>query len=122
MRIEIIDGLDSQQRKVTLTLLRWPDLAGNGRACSQSKLANLTGRDIDVVGARQVTIRQDLERTLSIHQAVAAETLLEQADDQVLPLHLRSHFDSLAFRRLSQLSNRHSPQLIELLDTFASPL
>jgi len=49
-----VDGLHLDEREVALALLGRAHLAADGIACSEVELADLGGRDVDVVGTREV--------------------------------------------------------------------
>ena len=54
-RLEV-DGFDLDQREVLLALVRRAHVAGDGVAGLEVELADLRGRDVDVVGAGQVVV------------------------------------------------------------------
>src|SRR5207249_2734056 len=96
VRIAVVDRLNPEQGEIALVFFWGANLPGDGRAGSQAEAANLTGRDIDIVRAREIVIvgaaeeakavRQDLQRPLAEHQTVHLDPLFQDSKDQVLPL------------------------------------
>src|SRR6202044_3041082 len=92
-RLEI-DRLDLHQRKVLLSLVRRTYVAADGVAGFQVELANLRGRNVDVVGTRQVVViggakeavavGEDFENALGKDVAFFFALRLENFEDQVL--------------------------------------
>ena len=66
-----VDRVDLEQREVALAVLGAADLAFDGIAGAQRKAADLRGRDVDVVGARQV---------VGVGRAQEAEAVLQHFD------------------------------------------
>ncbi len=64
-RLEV-DGLDLDQRKVFFSLVGRPHLAADGIAGLQVELADLRGRDIDVVGAGQVVVIRRAQEAVAV--------------------------------------------------------
>ena len=74
VRILKIDRLDPQQGKISLVFFGRSDLSRNRGTCLQSEATDLTGRNVDVIGAGQIVIvgaaqeteavRQDFQRAL----------------------------------------------------------
>ena len=95
-----VDRLDLDQGEVALPLLGRPDLPGDGVAGAQVELADLGGRDVDVVGARQVVVlgraqeaepvRQAFEHALREDQSLLLGLRLQDLEDQILLAHARS--------------------------------
>ena len=115
-----VNALHAEQGKVPLILFRRPNLAGDGRPLSQSETSNLTGRDVDIIGARQVVIirtaeeaepvGQDLQRPLTEHQPGHLGPLFEDAEDEVLFLQARNLADLFLLGEVDQLFHRHALQ------------
>ena len=64
-----IDGLDFDQREVALAVLGRAHLAGDGVAGAQIELANLRGRDVDIVRARQIVVLGRAQEAEAVRQA-----------------------------------------------------
>jgi hypothetical protein len=92
-RLEV-DGLDLDQREVLLAFVRRADVAADGVAGLEIELANLRGRDVDVVGAGQivvigraeeaVAVGEDLEDAFGEDVAFFFALRLEDLEDQIL--------------------------------------
>ncbi len=103
-RLEV-DGLNFQEGEVALGVLGRPHLAGDGVAGAEVETADLGGRDVDVVGARQIVVvggaeesepvRQHFEHTLGEDEPVPLCLSLQDLEDQLLlaeaaePLHAK---------------------------------
>ena len=92
-RLEV-DGLDLDQGEVLLAFVRRADVAADGVAGLEVELANLRGRDVDVVGAGQVVVvgraqeavavGQDFEHALGEDVAFFFALRLKDLEDEVL--------------------------------------
>ena len=71
-RIVEIDRVDLEQREIALAFLRAADRALDGIAGLQREAADLRGRDVDVVGTRQI---------VGVGRAQEAEAVLQHFDD-----------------------------------------
>jgi hypothetical protein len=102
------------------------DLAVHDVAGAQGEAADLRGRDVDVVGARQVVVvgraqepevvRQDLEDAADEHGAVAAGVGLEDLEDQLVLLE-RAEIDELvAVGQFLELGHGQQLEFVELED------
>ena len=95
-RLEV-DRFDLDQREVPLAVLGRPDLAGDRVARVEIELADLRGRDVDVVRARQVVVvgrpqepeavGQRLEHAFGEDQAALLGAGLQDLEDQLLLAH-----------------------------------
>jgi hypothetical protein len=92
-RLEV-DGLDLDQGEVLLAFVGRADVAADGVAGLEVELANLRGRDVDVVGAGQVVVvgraqeavavGQDFQHALGEDVAFFFALGLKDLEDQVL--------------------------------------
>jgi hypothetical protein len=92
-RLEV-DGLDLDEREVLLALVGRPDVPGDGVAGLEIELADLGGRDVDVVRAGQVvvvggaeeavTVGEDLEDAFGEDVALFFALGLKNLEDEVL--------------------------------------
>ena len=71
-RVLEIDRVDLEQREIALALLGAADHALDGVAGAQAEAADLRGRDIDIVGTRQI---------IGVGRAQEAEAVLQHLDD-----------------------------------------
>ena len=111
-RLEV-DGLDLDQREVLLAFVRRAHVAADGVAGLQVELADLRGRDVDVVGAGQivvvgraeeaVAVGQDLEHAFGEDVAFFFALGLKNLEDQVLLAEAAGAGDVEAARKLAQL-------------------
>jgi len=65
-----VDGFDLDQSEVALAIFRRTNLAGDGVAGTQIELANLRGRDIDIVGAREIVVLRGAEKAEAVGEAL----------------------------------------------------
>ena len=89
-----IDGLDLDQRKVLFAFMRRPHIAADGVAGFQVELANLRGRNVNIVRAGQivvvrraqkaVAVGQDFQHALGEDVAFFFALRLKNLEDQVL--------------------------------------
>ena len=92
-RLEV-DGLDLDQGEVLFAFVRRADVAGDGVAGLEVELADLRGRDVDVVGAGEVVVvgraeeavavGEDFEDALGEDVALFFALGLEDLEDEVL--------------------------------------
>jgi hypothetical protein len=117
-RLEV-DGVDLDQREVALVFLGRADLAADGVAGPQVELADLRGRDVDVVGPRQVAVLgraqeaeavgQDLEHALGEDQPFLLRLRAQDLEHQLLLLHRGGARDLELLGDLDQLRGSPSP-------------
>ena len=115
-RLEV-DRLDLDQREVALAVLRRPDDAGDGVAGVQVELADLRGRDVDVVGAGQVVVvggaqeaeavGERLEHAFREDVAALLGAHAEDLEDQLLLAHARGAGDVQLLGDLGQRGDAH---------------
>jgi hypothetical protein len=127
-RLEV-DGFDLDQREVALAFLRRPNLSGDRVAGLQIELSNLGGRNVDVVGARQVVvvrraqeaeaIGEHLEHAFREDEPALLGLRLEDLEDQFLLAHAGRAGDIQVFGHLGQVLDAH---LLELGDVEAGLL
>ena len=89
-----VDGLDLDQREILFAFVRGPHLAADGVAGFQIELADLRGRNINVIRTGQVVviggaekaiaIRQDFQNTFGKNMAFFFALSLEDLEDEVL--------------------------------------
>ena len=113
-RLEV-DGLDLDQREVLLSLVRRADVAADGVAGLEVELADLRGRDIDVVRAGQVVIvgraeeavavGEDFEHAFGKDVALFFALGLEDLEDEVLLAEAGGSGDVEAAGELGQFRN-----------------
>ena len=72
VRVFEIDRVDLEQREIALAFFRRADMAFDGVAGAQAEAADLRGRDVDVVGARQI---------IRFRRAQKAEAVGQHFDD-----------------------------------------
>ena len=94
IRVLAIDRFHSQQSKIPFIFLRWPNLTCDRGARTQTKTPNLTGTDIDVVGAGQVVVvgaaeepeafAAHLERALRLERRVLLEQRALDVEQEVV--------------------------------------
>jgi hypothetical protein len=124
-----IDGLDAEQREVLLGLLGRPNLPGDDVPLLQAETPNLTGRDVDVVGAGQVvvvgasqeaeSVRQDFQHALAVHQAVALNPRTDQPEHQLLSPQRGDVVDALFLGQFVEVGDLH---LLEVFDVQVAAL
>ena len=115
-RLEV-DRVDLDEREVALVLLGRADLAADGVAGAQVELADLRGRDVDVVGPGQVAVLggaqeaeavgQDLEHALGEDQPFLLRLRAQDLEDQLLLLHGGGARDLERLGHLGQLGDAH---------------
>ena len=113
-RLEV-DGFDLDQREVLLAFVRRAHVAGDGVAGLEVELADLRGRDVDVVGAGQVVVvgaakeavavGQDLEDALGEDVAFLLALRLKDLEDEVLLAERAGARDLEAAGELAELGN-----------------
>jgi hypothetical protein len=92
-----VDAVDLDQREVALAVLRRADLAFDRVAGVQVEAADLRGRDVDVVGAREVArvgraqeaeaVGQDFQHALAEDALALLRLRLQQGEDEVVLAH-----------------------------------
>ena len=98
-----IQRIDLEQREVALAFLGAANVAVDGIAGAQAEAADLRGRDVDVVRARQIigfgraqeaeAVRQYLDHAFADDIGLARRELLEDAEHQLLLAHRRRILD-----------------------------
>ena len=124
LRVLEVDGVDLEQREIALALLRAPDLAFDGVAGAQAEAADLRGRDVDVVRARQVVrfrraqeaeaVGEHLDDALADDVGFADRKLLEDAEHQLLLAHGGGVFDLELFGERDELARALGLEVLEL--------
>ncbi|MCY1204180.1 hypothetical protein D9M72_157030 [compost metagenome] len=120
-----VDGVDLEQREVTLAFLRRTNLADYGVAGAQVEATDLAGRDIDVVRAGQVggvggaqkaeAVLEDLQHAVTGDLLATLRVLFQQGEDDVLlartghvlQAHGVGHFQKFANRLLLEFGQIH---------------
>ena len=102
-----IERVDLEQGEIALALLRAADMAVDGVAGAQAEAADLRGRDVDVVRARQIVrfrraqkaeaVGQHLDHAFADNVGFARGELLEDAEHQLLLAHGRGVLDLKLF-------------------------
>ncbi len=102
-RVLEIERVDLEQRKVAFAFLRAADMTVDGIARAQAETPDLRGRDVDVVGSRQIirfrraqkaeAVRQHFDDTFADDVGLARRELLEDAEHQLLLAHRRGVLD-----------------------------
>ncbi len=92
-RLEV-DVVDLEQREVTLAILGWANLAGDGVAGAEIEATDLAGRYVDVVRPGEIgavtraqeaeTIRENLQHAVSGDVLAFLGVPFEDAEDDVL--------------------------------------
>ena len=110
--------------EITLGVLRWTDLAGDGVAGAQAETPDLAGRDVDVVGPGQVgafgrtqepePILQDLQNTVAEDVLAFLRPPLEDAEDDVLLTRAGDVFYAHVGGQIDQFRRRHSLEFTEV--------
>src|SRR6185437_13381257 len=72
LRVLEVEGVDLEQREISFAFLRRTDVALDRIAGAQTEAADLRGRDVDVVRAREV---------VRLRRAEESETVGEDLDD-----------------------------------------
>ena len=120
----VVDRVDLDQGEIALALLGRPDLAGDGVAGAQVETADLRGRDIDVIGARQIVVlrraqkaeavRQALEHAVGEDQAALFGLRLQDLEDQLLLAQAGDAGDPHVLRDLVEILDTHILELYEV--------
>ena len=110
-----VDGLDLDQREILLAFVRRPHVAADGVAGLQIELADLRGRDVDVVGAGQivvvgraeeaVAVGQDFQHAFGEDVAFFFALRLKDLEDQVLLAEAAGAGNFQGARNAAQLSD-----------------
>ena len=108
-----VQRVDLEQREIALAFLGAADVAFDGVAGAQTEAADLRGRDIDVVGARQVVrvrraqeaeaVGENLDDALADDVGFLNRELLENGEHQLLLAHGAGVFDPFVFRERDEL-------------------
>jgi hypothetical protein len=111
------------QREVALALFRRADLALDGVAGAQPEAADLRGRDVDVVGARQVIrfrraqeaepVGEDFDDAFADDVDFLGRELLEDREHLLLLAHGRGVLDRVLFRKGKQFGGRFGLEVLE---------
>ena len=113
-RLEV-DGVHLDQREVALAFLGRADLAGDGVAGAQVEAADLRGRDVDVVRARQVIVLRRAQEAEPVGQAFEYAFGEDQA--ALFGLGLEDLEDQLLLTQAGGAGDVHVlGHLVELLD------
>ena len=115
-RLVVVNFVNFQQRKVTLTLFRRTNLTGNGVTSAEVETADLAWGYVDVIGTGEVGAVCGAEETKSILQylqyAIAKDIfatlrmLLEDGKNNILLTHTGQVFQPHIFAESNQLRNR----------------
>src|ERR1700719_1522185 len=99
-------------------------MAVDGIAGAQPEATDLRGRDVNIVGPRQIVrfrraqeakaVRQNLDHAFADNVGFARRELLEDAKHQLLLTHGRSVLDLELFGKGDELSRRLGLELLEL--------
>ncbi len=108
-----IDGVDLQQGEIALAVLGTADVPVDGIAGPEPEPADLGGRDVDIVGPRQVigfrgaqeaeAVREHFDHALADDVDFAAGQLLEDGEHQLLLAHGAGVFDFELLGKAEQL-------------------
>ena len=119
-RLEV-DGVDFDEREVTLVGFGGSDLAADGVAGAQIELADLRGRDIDVIGTREVAVLgsakeaeafgQDFEHAFREDEAEFLGLGAQDLEDQFLLLHIERARNLEVFGNGGEIADRHFLEL-----------
>ena len=119
-----VDRVDLEQREVALALLGAADLALDRIAGPQREAPDLRGRDVDVVGARQVVgvgraqeaeaVLQHLDHAGADDVGVLGGQLLEDGEHQLLLAHGAGVLDADLLGEAQQLRRRLDLEVLEL--------
>lgn len=122
-RIAAVHALDAEQREVDLLVLRRTDESLDDMAAAKAEVADLRGRDVDIVGRRAVgvvgaaeeavAVGRDLERALRDHQAGLLGAGLQDLEHELLA-RLVEVLDARLLRELVDLVERHLVELGEV--------
>jgi len=123
LRVFEIEGVDLEQRKVTLAFLRRANVAFDGVASAQAETADLAGRDVDVIGARQVirfrraeeaeAVRQHLNDTFADDINLLRRELLEDGEHQLLLAHGAGVLNLVLFSEADEFGRGFGLQVLE---------
>ena len=124
VRVFEIDGIDLEQRKIALAILRRPNLTLDRVPGPQRETPDLGGADIDVVGAWQIVrirrpqepkaVWQHLDHTLAGDIDFLGRQFLEDGKHQLLLAHGRGVLDFMLFGKYQQFGGRFGLELAEL--------
>ena len=119
-----IDRGDLEQGEIALAFLGAADRSFGGVAGAQAEAADLGGRDVDIVGARQVVgfrgaqeaeaVLQDLDHTLAQDFDLAVGQFLEDGEQHVLLAHGRCVFDLKFFGKSQQIGGFFILEILQL--------
>ena len=118
-----IERVDLEQRKVAFAFLGAADMAVDGVAGAQAEAADLRGRNVNIVGPRQIvrfrraqeakTVRQHFDHAFADNIGLAHRKLLEDAEHQLLLAHGRGILDLELFGKGDELSRSLGLELLE---------
>ena len=112
---QIIHRVDAHERKVALAFFRDADFAFNRVARMKVEAADLRGRDVDVVRAREiarvgaaqepVSVREDFERAVAVDGFAELRLLLQNGVHQLLLAHALGIVDFEGGSHVEKLRN-----------------
>ena len=119
-----IDLFHLEESEVSLVPFGSPDLTGNGVARPKRETTYLGGRNVDVIGPRQVvgirgtqkpvSVREDLQNPLSGNNDLLIGLRLQYGEDELLFLEPRRTVDMEAFRDLREIPDTHRFQFFQI--------
>ena len=93
-RLVVVDVINFEQREIAFAFFRRADLAENGVAGVQVEPTNLTGRDINVIGAGEVgaiartqetkAIGQDFQHAITVNRLAILGVVFQDGENDVL--------------------------------------
>ena len=123
LRVLEVERIDLEQGEVAFAFFGAADMAVDGVAGAQPEAADLRGRDVNIVGPRQIvrlwraqeakTVRQNFDHAFADNIGLARRELLEDAEHQLLLPHGRSVLDLELFGKCNELSRRFGLELLE---------
>ena len=123
LRVFEIDRVDLEQREVALAFFRRADMAFDGVAGAQAEAADLRGRDVDVVRARQIVrfrraqeaeaVGEHFDDAFADDVDFAIGELLEDREHQLLLAHGAGVLDLLLFGEGQEFDGGFGFQVLE---------
>ena len=118
-----IERIDLEQREIAFAFFGAADVAVDGVAGAQPEAADLRGRDVDIVRARQIirlrraqeaeAVRQNLDHAFADNVGLARRELLEDAEHQLLLAHGRGVLDLELFGKGDELRRSLGLEFLE---------